>query len=151
MVIVRKWYVSPDDPITQDILYLLLSFQGESEHRRVKRFYPTTWKANYTRGITKQQRRQQILRNMGSRYRKLAIAESEDSEATHTSQKHQLPKQSHKRTTHRGPMLQFEDEETLPATDPERHYHISSDTKFKLNIQRWVIEHENDMAFRVCL
>ncbi|KXN87761.1 hypothetical protein AN958_08173 [Leucoagaricus sp. SymC.cos] len=37
---------------------------GESEHRRVKRFYPRTQRRQYTKGITKQERRERILRNI---------------------------------------------------------------------------------------
>lgn len=38
--------------------------QGELEHRRVKRFYKTANKANFTEGIARRQRRERILHKM---------------------------------------------------------------------------------------
>jgi len=46
--------------------------KGEHEHRRVKRFYPTTNKIKYADGIAKRQHREKLLFNMGQRQRNSA-------------------------------------------------------------------------------
>lgn len=52
----------------------------------------------------------------------------------------------------KGPMLLLEDEENLPYTDPNDHYHIGKSTKYKLNIYQWPDEElEQDIVYKVRL
>ena len=50
----------------------------------------------------------------------------------------------------KGPMLLLEDEEKLPYTDPNDHYHIGKSMKYKLNIYQWPDEElEQDFVYKV--
>lgn len=50
------------------------------------------------------------------------------------------------------PMLLFQDEEKLPYTDPNAHYHIGKSTKYKLNIYQWPDEElAQDVAYKVSI
>ncbi|KAF8874231.1 hypothetical protein BD779DRAFT_1476607 [Infundibulicybe gibba] len=99
---------------------------GELEHRRVKKFYPRSQKSQFTRGIAKLQRREQILHRM-----KQKIQRDE-----------KMGPNSDKST----PSLRFEDEEGLPFTSPEAHYHISKDVRHKVDITRWLGSNADDPA-----
>ncbi|KAF8887132.1 hypothetical protein BD779DRAFT_1611603 [Infundibulicybe gibba] len=107
---------------------------GESEHRRVKRFYQTTWKANYTRGITKQERRQRLLKKIREQYLRSKSQDQKLGAALKTASLEDGNGNN--------------EDNSLPPTRPESHHHISNDRKHRLNIYRWPNEHEGDIAFQ---
>lgn len=45
----------------------------------------------------------------------------------------------------------FEDDEPLPSTQPDQHYHIANDTRHKVHIARWLDKNKNDPALHVRL
>ena len=45
--------------------------------------------------------------------------------------------------------LHFEDSEPLPYSDPQSHYHISSSTRYHINIYNWIGKHSGDPALIV--
>ncbi len=47
------------------------------------------------------------------------------------------------------PTLHFKNQEKLPHTSPEVHYHMSSQTKHKIQLATWLPEHKDDPAFHV--
>ena len=47
------------------------------------------------------------------------------------------------------PTIPFEEAEDLPFTDPQVHHHMSSDTRHKIDVVRWVGENEDDPAMTV--
>ncbi|KAM6499872.1 hypothetical protein JOM56_005380 [Amanita muscaria] len=101
---------------------------GELEHCRVKRFYPRTSKAKYTQGISKQERRERTLFHMSDRLRIANENQAEDAPNTEDS-----PPQPIQQVT-----IDFRSREVLPPTDPEKSYHISNETKFKLYLYDWL-------------
>jgi hypothetical protein len=119
-----------------------LPFQGELEHRRVKRFYARTNKRKtFGHQIAKQQRRERLLKQIREQWKEReelhAKAVQLDSEPLHSP----------------APNVSFEDSDPLPKTLPEVHYHISNTTRLKDNIFRWVDFHEqnSDDAVKVSL
>jgi hypothetical protein len=50
---------------------------------------------------------------------------------------------------HDAPALRFEDSEPLPYSDPLCHYHISSSTRYYVNIYNWLANHKSDPALKV--
>ncbi|KAM6494731.1 hypothetical protein JOM56_009354 [Amanita muscaria] len=107
---------------------------GELEHCRVKRFYPRTSKAKYTQGISKQERREHALFQMSERLRIANENQTEDLQAGEDGQPQPIQQAT----------VDFRSREPLPPTDPEKLYHISNETKFKLYIYDWLArESEN--------
>ncbi len=47
------------------------------------------------------------------------------------------------------PTVPFEEEETLPATSPNQHHHISMDNRQKVQVVQWVDKNKNDPAVKV--
>ncbi|KAG1838714.1 hypothetical protein DFJ58DRAFT_733659 [Suillus subalutaceus] len=111
---------------------------GECEHRRVKWFYPCVSKAKFTAGIAKQQRRERILFKMaeGSPYEKKGKGKQDAGK-----QKRVLQLSSPD-----APALRFEDSQPLPYSDPQNHYHISTSTRYHINIYKWLAQHKSDPA-----
>ncbi|KAF8322961.1 hypothetical protein F5887DRAFT_1086897 [Amanita rubescens] len=113
---------------------------GETQHKKVKVYYKRASKSQSTRSITKRERRERILRN---------IAEcSRAAEANMNAANHPVNTQQNKKR--KGPILLLEDEEKLPYTDPNDHYHIGKSTKYKLNIYQWPDEEllEQDFVYK---
>ena len=110
-------------------------FQGELEHRRVKRFYARTNKRKtFGRQIATQQWRERLLKQIRQQWKEPereelhAKATQPDSETLHSP----------------APNVSFEDSDPLPKTLPEVHYHISNTTRLRDNIFRWVDFHEQN-------
>jgi len=121
------------------------SFEGECEHRQVKRFYPRVSKAKFTAGIAKQQRRERLLFKMaeaspyGKKGRDKQVSGKQKGKVLQLSSPD-------------APALHFEDSEPLPYSDPQSHYHISTGTRYPVNIYKWLRQHVSDPAFNVsCL
>jgi hypothetical protein len=47
------------------------------------------------------------------------------------------------------PTVPFEEEETLPATSPNQHHHISMDNRQKVQVVQWVDKNKKDPAVKV--
>ena len=123
----------------EEMLNLLHSFKGETQHRTVKKYYSRASKAHPTQSIAKRQRRERTLHKIANR--------NKAAEANSNVDDHRATKRRRKE-----PVLDFEDEERLPYTNPEVHYHISSDTKEKINIYLWPDEElEKDVAYKVSM
>jgi hypothetical protein len=45
--------------------------------------------------------------------------------------------------------IPFEVSEPLPLTSPIRHYHVSHDRKFKLNVTNWLVQNHGDPSTQV--
>ena len=108
-------------------------FQGELEHRRVKRFYARTNKRkNFGLQIAKHQRRERLLKQIRERWKDREELQTKaarlDSETLHSP----------------APNVPFEDSDPLPKTLPEVHYHISNTTRLNDNVFRWVDFHEQN-------
>lgn len=107
-------------------------FQGELEHRRVKRFYVRTNKTlSFTRQITKHERRERVL----ERIRQGERARQSSAPATSSE-----PPRA---------FVPFTDSEPLPKTSPEVHSHISHSKRARINIFQWLEAHAGDDALRV--
>jgi hypothetical protein len=120
------------------LFLLIFFFQGELEHRRVKRFYARTNKRkNFGCQIAKQQRRERLLK----RIREQWTDRREELQTNATPETLRSP----------APNVSFEDSDPLPKTLPEVHHHISNTTRLKENIFRWVDFHEQagDQAVKV--
>ncbi|OJA13561.1 hypothetical protein AZE42_10057, partial [Rhizopogon vesiculosus] len=117
------------------------SHLGESEHRRVKCLFLRVSKARFTAGITKQQRREHILFKMAeaSPYGKTGKGKGKPEQDTGKGKVLQQ---------HDAPALRFEDSESLPYSDPLCHYHISSSTRYHVNIYNWLANHKSDPALK---
>ena len=125
------------------------TYQGELEHRRVKRFYARTNKNKaFTRQITRQQRRERIIRKIRERLKK-----QDDINAARLSKDAEVPDLPvNSEGIHSpSPAVPFEESDALPQTTPEVHHHISNSTRQKENIFKWVDYHERngDQAVRV--
>ena len=118
------------------------TYQGELEHRRVKRFYARTNKNKaFTQQITRQQRRERIIRKIRERLKKQddtnVACLSRDAEILH------LPV-NFKGIQSPSPAVSFEESDALPQTSPEVHHHISNSTRQKENIFKWVDYHKHN-------
>jgi hypothetical protein len=102
-------------------------FQGELEHRRIKRFFARTNKNNHPHQIAKHERRERRLHSM-----KLQGAAGIDGKQQ-TRQSKSLPL----------------DQDPLPYTDPAAHYHISPSTRHFVNITNWLGDNVDDPALQV--
>ncbi|KAF8325952.1 hypothetical protein F5887DRAFT_900439, partial [Amanita rubescens] len=112
---------------------------GEAEHQKVKKHYKRASKHAFTHGIAKQNRRERTLRKMRNRKRARDLIDSakEPLATDRPSTKSSTPK------------LHFKNQEKLPYTSPEVHYHMSSETKHKIKLATWLPEHKDDPAFHV--
>lgn len=102
-------------------------------------------KAKFTAGIAKQQRHKHILFKMaeGSPYEMKGKGKRDAGKEK--SKVLQLSSPD-------APALRFEDSKPLPYSDPECHYHISTSTRYHVNIYKWLAQHESDPALNVsCL
>lgn len=137
----------------------LLIDQGELEHRRVKRFFAHTNKNRFTWQITKQERRQHILRNASNRfqYLKTHIEEPCHHEIAipmlTTNSKLNSYSSSTRTQLHKSPSLfptvPFEMEEIVPLSSPKEHHFISETRKFPLTLIPWLSENADDPALKV--
>ncbi|KAG1852171.1 hypothetical protein F4604DRAFT_1933740 [Suillus subluteus] len=113
--------------------------KGECEHQQVKRFYPHVSKAKFTAGIAKQQCRERLLFKMaeGSPYKMKGKGKQDAGKEKSKVLWLSSPD---------APALRFKDSEPLPYSDPEHHYHISTSTRYHINIYKWLVQHESDPA-----
>jgi hypothetical protein len=54
------------------------------------------------------------------------------------------------RNTTSDPRVPFNDPETLPPSSPDKHHEISQDVRHKIDLPRWLGEHQGDPATKVC-
>ncbi|KAG2342173.1 hypothetical protein BDR05DRAFT_976596 [Suillus weaverae] len=114
---------------------------GTSDNYLMQPFYPHVSKAKFTAGIAKQQHCEHILFKMaeGSPYEKKGKGKQDAGK-----QKKVLQLSSPD-----APALHFEDSEPLPYSDPHSHYHISTSTRYHVNIYKWLRQHESDPTLNV--
>ena len=116
--------------------------QGEAEHQKVKKYYRRASKHTFTRGIAKQNRRERTLHKIRDLKKACDIIDSAQGpgatpESASLSKKPSTPK------------LHFKNQEKLPYSSPEVHYHMSSETKHKIQLATWLPEHKDEPAFQV--
>ena len=58
-------------------------------------------------------------------------------------------KQQQKEAIKNLPTVPFEEEETLPATSPSQHHHISVDNCQKVQLVQWLDKNKKDPAVKV--
>ncbi|KAJ3526650.1 hypothetical protein NM688_g8235 [Phlebia brevispora] len=114
---------------------------GELEHRRVKRFYGRTNRNKYTRQITKQHMREEVLRRIRRRHAKDAKGEETTPSGVHsTRRKTRLPNAA--------ASLAFDDTDPLPYTPPDKHYHVSESNRYHEDLMRWLAQNRDDPAVK---
>ena len=116
--------------------------KGEAEHQKVKKYYKWASKHAFMCGIAKQNRRERTLHKMHDLKKARDIIDSvQGPGATPES-----PSPSKKPST---PKLRFKNQEKLPYSSPEVHYHMSSETKHKIQLATWLPKHKDEPAFQV--
>ena len=131
----------------------------------MKRFYARTNKNRFVRQITKQQRRQHILRKIAQR--KLRLIKESNAAANSTnvpvsSSPNNVPTSSRDqgelsyihatpitRPAVLSPSLSISDKDHLPFTPPEQHYHMSASNAFPLDLSTFVQQRPGDPALTV--
>jgi hypothetical protein len=101
--------------------------QGELEHRRGKRCYKRVNKGKFIVGIGKQIRRERLMHRLRERNKRQQQLEDVDNL----------------------PTVSFEVEESLPATSPNQHHHISMDNSQKVQVVQWTDKNKKDPAVKV--
>ena len=107
--------------------FLICYIQGELEHRRGKRCYKRVSKGKFVVGIGKQIRRERLMHRIRERNK--------------IRQQNQMIRNL--------PTVPFEEEETLPATSPNQHHHISVENRQKVQVVQWTSTNEKDPAVKV--
>ena len=97
-------------------------------------------KGQYTRGITKQQRRERIL------YRMNGYAPPSTSKMNSKRKYGDLAAEN----AVPDPRVSFQDSEVLPSSSPHQHYEISTDVQHKIDLAKWLTGHQGDPATKVC-
>jgi hypothetical protein len=136
MAIILKRYGLPDQYLESADIYT--THQGELEHCRVKRFYTCTSKAQYTRGISKQERRQRALHHIDERVR-----EADKNKEETRDEQSLAPRLT------ASPTVDFTLSDKLPPTDPSSAYHISNETRYKLDLGDWIQQEKNNPSMKV--
>ena len=118
-------------------MHLFDKFQGELEHRRGKRFFKRVRKGKHILGIGLQVRRERIIHKLQERNKRI---------------QERLNKQRQPLTKDDLPTVPFEDHtETLPPTAPTQHYHISINSRQKVQLSQWLSRNEKDPAVHVSI
>lgn len=112
-------------------------YQGEREHRRVKKFYARTNKNTAVRQMTCLERREQALRQ----------AHRKKSKQAHRAG---IPGTLATKRPKKNRVLDRLETETLPNTPPEVHHHISSSRNNYANIMGFLAENDGDLAVQAC-
>ena len=104
------------------------SQSGELEHRRVKRHFKTVRKGHHVLGIGLQVRRERLIHRLRERN-----------------------KQNQARVDPNDlPTVSFEEQsDALPPTLPTQHYHISVDSRQKVQLSQWLHKNCDDPAILV--
>jgi hypothetical protein len=105
---------------------MLYYLQGESEHRRIKRFYARTNKNAFVQQVTQHEQCQRLL------------------------QKLKLCQQISVPSKGKGPTVDLTESEPLPQTSPMIHHHISNSRHFQEHIPDFLARNAEDPAFKVC-
>jgi hypothetical protein len=113
-----------------------LKFQGEVEHKHIKRFYVRTNKTfKYVRQVTSHQRREEIVRAIKTRVSK-----------SREEKKNSAPKPTAMR-----PTVPFQHSDKMPPTSPDVKYSISKDNSRWISIFSLMNDNEHDPAVKVCV
>jgi hypothetical protein len=98
----------------------------------VKRFYARAHKGQHVRSISKLQRRERILFQMGRMHQK-----KETSGKRRRYKRTALPSIANR-------TVSFNESDPLPPSIPDVHHHMSSGVRHKINLSEWLGEHEDD-------
>ena len=127
---------------------LIILFQGELEHRRVKRQYTRAHKGKFAVGIAKQTQRERMLHNIMKRYSHLKVSRKRKrvvpdnfpiSNSSTTSSS----------TTCGNPSIPFSSSESLPAAPSNQHYQMSTEIRHKVALSVWLGDNKGDPALKV--
>lgn len=118
---------------------ILTSLQGETEHKRVKRFYALTNKAVHEGQIAAKQQREQIVTNIKKR----------DPEVSRPDEPVESSEKPRKRGRPRKTSMFQGGDETLEKVRCDVHHHISDRRRDREDIVRMVSEHPEDPALKV--
>ncbi|TFK38281.1 hypothetical protein BDQ12DRAFT_698836 [Crucibulum laeve] len=115
---------------------------GELEHRRGKSFFVRVHKGKsyFKRGISKQERREHILKNMRE-----CAPQHEDSWKRKLQNATEKTQEQMAATT---PRVPFNEAEDLPFTAALDHHHIAADVCHKLELPHWLGENKDDPALK---
>ncbi|EJF58719.1 hypothetical protein DICSQDRAFT_148934 [Dichomitus squalens LYAD-421 SS1] len=109
---------------------------GEFEHRRVKQFYRRTNKnRTFGRQIALEVRRADLIN-------KIKQGQGESHQPHHKRRKPKKTRAARGRRLH----LRFQDTQPLPPTQPDRHYHVSDETRYPIKLDDFLYENEGDPA-----
>lgn len=126
-------------PVSSFYIYppiLILHYQGELEHRRVKRYYARTNKNGAVRQITRLERREHVLLH------RIRLKNSQETQTNFSTEKAGSKRRKVKvKTT---PSMDFAESESLPYTPPEYHHHISTSRNFPIHVQSFIDATTND-------
>ncbi|TBU39561.1 hypothetical protein BD309DRAFT_1003667 [Dichomitus squalens] len=109
---------------------------GEFEHRRVKQFYRRTNKnRTFGRQIALEVRRAHIVN-------KITQLQSDTVTTRHKRRKPKATQGARGKRMH----LRFQDSQPLPHTQPDLHFHISTDKRYPIKLDDFLHENDGDPA-----
>jgi len=120
-------------------------FQGELEHRRVKRQYSRAHKGKFAVGIAKQTRRERMLHNIMKRHSHLNVSRKRK----HGAFPDKFPTISSNGTTCGNPSIPFSSSEPLSAAPSNQHYQMSTEIRHKVPLSVWLGDNKGDPALKV--
>ena len=106
------------------------------EHRRVKQYYSRVHKGQFVKGIAKQTQCEHILN---------ILTEGPKSSASSRKRKFKELTQA----TEGNPSLSFLEQENLPPGPADKAYQMSTEIRHKMDIYRYLGDHEDDPALMV--
>lgn len=120
------------------------TFQGELEHRHVKRQYPRAHKGKFARGIAKQMWRERIMHNILNRYTHLKVSQKRKRGILDNT-----PIMPDKASRNLSIPCSSSKSESLPAAPPNQHYQMSTEICHKVPISVWLGDNKGDPALKV--
>ncbi|TBU36276.1 hypothetical protein BD309DRAFT_1073507, partial [Dichomitus squalens] len=109
---------------------------GEFEHRRVKQFYRRTNKnRTFGRQIALEVRRAEIINKIKQTW-------GETVKPRNKRHKAKVARAARGKRLH----VRFEHAEPLPPTQPDRHYHVSDETRYPVKLEDFLFENHGDPA-----
>ncbi|KAI0083357.1 hypothetical protein BDY19DRAFT_900462, partial [Irpex rosettiformis] len=121
---------------------------GELEHRHVKRFYSRTNKWHFTRQITKQQRREELLRRVKAQACKQLNRDALPSSSATSGPHKQRKLGTRSQREENAISLSFDAQDPLASAPPSLHHQISENNRHLINLASWLAEHEEDRAVK---
>lgn len=107
----------------------------------MKIFYPRSHKGQHVKSISKQYRRARILQRLKTRINLKRKFDARDGAEEHTKENQESASLAH--------AVPFDIEEKMPPSSPEEHYQMSSSTKIKVDMDKWIKSNPDDPALSV--